>query len=224
MAARTIEGAVCEGPDRTVNPVGSAGGAGVLMRCLSSPRRPPRPLAGLRMRRLLGMSVFAVTVLGHDRPGIVAETTAAIADLGGNLEDSSMTLLRGHFAMTLVATVQTTAAEIEHRLGDLSRSGLVVTVLELPAAEHRYSRGRWVLSVHGADRPGIVSAITAALAGHGGNVVDLSTRLSGSLYVLIAEVEFPTTTDPLAVQQAVEEVAGQLGVEARLRPSDEDVM
>lgn len=39
--------------------------------------------------------VLAVTVLGDDRPGIVAEVTAAVAGLGGNLEDSTMTLLRG---------------------------------------------------------------------------------------------------------------------------------
>jgi glycine cleavage system transcriptional repressor len=43
------------------------------------------------------MTLLAVTVLGHDRPGIIAETTAALARLGLNLEDSTMTLLRGHF-------------------------------------------------------------------------------------------------------------------------------
>ena len=42
---------------------------------------------------------LAVTVLGHDRPGIIAETTSVLADLGANLEDSTMTILRGHLAM-----------------------------------------------------------------------------------------------------------------------------
>ena len=46
--------------------------------------------------------VLAVTVLGDDRPGIVADVTAAVAGLGGNLEDSTMTLLRGHFAMVVL--------------------------------------------------------------------------------------------------------------------------
>ena len=170
------------------------------------------------------MSVFAVTVLGHDRPGIVAEVTAAIAELGGNLEDSSMTLLRGHFAMTLVAAAQCAAQDIEDRLAGLADSGLVVTVLELPAERHTAVGGRWVLSVHGADRPGIVSAITRAVADHRGNVVDLTTRLSGSLYVLIAEVELPGDVDAAEVSRAVEAAAESLGVEARLRPADEDVM
>ena len=48
------------------------------------------------------MTLHAITVLGHDRPGIIAEATGRLAGLGLNLEDSSMTLLRGHFAMTLV--------------------------------------------------------------------------------------------------------------------------
>ena len=45
------------------------------------------------------MTLLAVTVLGHDRPGIIAETTSILAELGANLEDSTMTILRGHFAM-----------------------------------------------------------------------------------------------------------------------------
>ena len=50
------------------------------------------------------MTLLAVTVIGHDRPGIIAEATGLLAALGANLEDSSMTRLRGHFAMVLVAS------------------------------------------------------------------------------------------------------------------------
>ena len=49
--------------------------------------------------------IIAVTVLGHDRPGIVADVTRALADLHGNLEDSTMTLLRGHFVMVLLLSL-----------------------------------------------------------------------------------------------------------------------
>ena len=48
------------------------------------------------------MTYLAITVLGHDRPGIIAQTAEVLAEAGMNLEDSSMTLLRGHFAMTLI--------------------------------------------------------------------------------------------------------------------------
>ena len=48
------------------------------------------------------MALLAITVLGHDRPGIIADVTTALAQRDANVEDSSMTLLRGHFAWTLI--------------------------------------------------------------------------------------------------------------------------
>ena len=56
---------------------------------------------------------YAVTVVGRDRPGIIAETTNRLAGLGLNLEDSTMTLLRGHFAMMLVCAGDAEEADIE---------------------------------------------------------------------------------------------------------------
>ena len=62
------------------------------------------------------MPLLAVTVLGHDRPGIIADVTGALAELGGNLEDSSMTLLRGHFAMTLVVACEAPSVDVQSTL------------------------------------------------------------------------------------------------------------
>ncbi len=42
---------------------------------------------------------FAITAIGKDRPGIVAGVSKALYDLGTNIEDSSMTILSGEFAM-----------------------------------------------------------------------------------------------------------------------------
>ena len=63
------------------------------------------------------MTLHAITVIGHDRPGIIAETTAVLAGLGLNLEDSTMTLLRGHFAMMLVCPGDAAAAAVEAGAG-----------------------------------------------------------------------------------------------------------
>lgn len=170
------------------------------------------------------MNTFAVTVLGHDRPGIVAEVTEAIDGLGGNLEDSSMTLLRGHFAMTLVAAVAATANDIRKELVALPESGLVVSVIELPAVAQRLEGDRYLLSVHGGDRPGIVSAITRLIADVGGNVEDLSTRLANRMYVLVAEVRLPSSVDLAELSQTLRQRAADLGVEVRLAPADADVL
>jgi glycine cleavage system transcriptional repressor len=166
------------------------------------------------------MSQLAVTVIGPDRPGIIADVTGALAGVGVNLEDSTMTLLRGHFAMMLVCTGP--ADGVQEALEPLSAE-LVITVREIgPEQRHTPVGAPYILSVHGADRPGIVSAITRIVAAVGGNVTDLSTRLSGALYVLTAEVELPASANLGMLQSALEVTADELGVGVTLRPAESD--
>lgn len=172
------------------------------------------------------MPSLAVTVIGRDRPGIIAEVTGVVAALGGNLEDSSMTLLRGHFAWMLIADVATTAEDLADRLAHLADDGLTVSVLPVePDQPHGSGAGRYMLSVHGADHPGIVAGVTATIAGHGGNITDLSTRLGpGGLYLLVAEVSLPADVDVVALGAQLAEAGRELGVGVSLRPADSDVL
>lgn len=172
------------------------------------------------------MSLLAVTVVGPDRAGIIADVTGVLAAHGGNLEDASMTLLRGHFAMTLVVRPPAPAAEVEAGLAALTADGrLGVSVREVADAEPAPAVGEpWVLTVHGGDRPGIVSAVARLVADAGGNVTDLGTRLAGGLYVLVAEVDLPVGPGAERLPVALAEVAGELGVEASLRPAEPDLL
>ena len=100
-------------------------------------RHPGRDRAGAagsliptgRMRRV---DSLAITVVGHDRPGIIARTAEVLSAYRMNLEDSSMTLLRGHFAMTLICAGQTPAAEVEQALVAAMDPSLAVTVRAVP--------------------------------------------------------------------------------------------
>lgn len=172
------------------------------------------------------MTVLAVTVLGHDRPGIIAHATSALGDLGLNLEDSTMTLLRGHFAFMLICSGEASVDEVAQALQPLTDDGsLEVSVRAVQAEpEHSSDGDAHQLVVHGGDRPGIVSALTSVIANAGGNVTDLSTRLSGELYVVVAEVDMPAHADLGEVQSQITAVAHDLGVGAALRPVDTDVL
>jgi glycine cleavage system transcriptional repressor len=168
---------------------------------------------------------LAITVLGHDRPGIIAEVTGVLAGLGGNLEDSSMTLLRGHFAWTLLVRTDASLQEVAPRLAHLVEEGLVVSVLPVPEPSGVAVPGSaYLLSVHGADRPGIVSGLTAVVAEAGGNITDLTTRLGGGLYLLLAEVALPADTDVDALAARIGAVAADLGVRATFHVADSDVL
>jgi glycine cleavage system transcriptional repressor len=172
------------------------------------------------------MSLLAVTVIGHDRPGIIADVTAGLAELGLNLEDSTMTLLRGHFAMTLVCAGDRTAGDVEKALSPLAADGtLLVSVRAVPSESGPDSSGTpFVLTVFGGDRPGIVSAVTRVLANAGGNITDLTTRLTGDLYLLVAEVEVPSAVDEADLAERLAGTGRDIGVRVTLRRQETDVL
>ncbi|MEH1016474.1 ACT domain-containing protein [Micromonospora sp. CPCC 206060] len=170
------------------------------------------------------MNELAITLIGPDRPGIVADVAEVLARLGANLTDSTMTRLRGHFAMTLICTGPA-AAEVEAALAPLTSDGQLVASVRavVPDGVAAPAGEPYVLTVHGADRLGIVAAVTRVLAEAGGNVTDLTTRLTGRLYVVIAEVDLPAgTADELTAR--LTRVATDLDVEVTLRPADSDLL
>ena len=170
------------------------------------------------------MGLLAVTVIGVDRPGIIAAVTGALAEVGGNLEDSSMTILGGHFAMSLLVSVpaeeDAVRAALEPVTSALGLAAFVGAVTVEP--DHAGTGTPYVVSVHGADRPGIVSRVMAVIADHGGNVTDLTTRLSGSLYVVVADVDLPGDAEPMAT--SLRRAADELGVEVTVRAADPDLL
>ncbi|MFP5282944.1 MAG: glycine cleavage system protein R [Actinomycetes bacterium] len=166
---------------------------------------------------------LAITLVGHDRPGIIAQTASALAAAGMNLEDSSMTLLRGHFAMTLICSGASSVSEVETALASLADGSLTVDVREVPDEPVPAWEGRpYLVTVHGADRLGIVAALTGVIADAGGNITDLTTRLAGDLYVLVAEVDLPARVEEETLSRRLAGVAEELGVEAHLRPVERD--
>ena len=83
------------------------------------------------------MPRFSLSALGSDGPGIVAAVSGALGEQGCNLEDSTMTILQGQFAILLVVTAPegTGAAALEAALGPTAeRFDLVVAVRPLKDA------------------------------------------------------------------------------------------
>jgi glycine cleavage system transcriptional repressor len=172
------------------------------------------------------VTLLAVTVIGADRPGIIAAVTGALAGVGGNLEDSSMTILGGHFAMSLIVNVEVDQAAVRTALLPVTDAlGLAAFVGEVTVEPDHSSTGRpYVVSVHGADRPGIVSRVMGVIASYAGNVSDLTTRLSGQLYVVIADVEVPPEVDIQEFTANLQAVAEELDVEITVRAADPDLL
>jgi glycine cleavage system transcriptional repressor len=176
------------------------------------------------------MPHFAITAIGRDRPGIVSGLTGALRDLGGNLEDVSSTILRGHFSMMLV--VDTPDGVGAQQLGErLARAadplGVHVTVSDVEAGTPERPIATHVLSVYGADQPGIVASFATLLADRGANITDLSCRLTGGdrpIYVLIAEVALPANLDAHELGSVITDTAAEVGVDATFAPLEVETL
>lgn len=170
-----------------------------------------------------------MTAVGADRPGIVASITGALLEVGGNLEETRAALLRGSFATVLAVAVPdgVSAGDVEAALRPVAEElGLGIWVG--PAADRPAgpTPARAVLSVYGADHPGIVHGMAVALATHGANIVDLTARVVGDppLYVLGIEFEHEAGAPLDALRRALGRVAGAHGVEMSIDHEDDEVL
>jgi glycine cleavage system transcriptional repressor len=175
------------------------------------------------------MPQLALSAVGRDRPGIVAATTAVLLRHGVNVEDSRMSILRGHFAMTLILGVpeggdrKSLKADLDVAGAELGLEALALSAVE-PLAEAA-PEPTHLLSIYGVDHPGIVHHATRVLAEHRVNITDLETRLvesdgEPSLYALLIEVAVPGDVDAGDVDRSLSEIAASEVVEVSLRELD----
>jgi glycine cleavage system transcriptional repressor len=180
------------------------------------------------------MRHFAVAAIGRDRPGIVAAVTRRLLERDLNVEDSQMTILRGHFTMMLIvagkdeidvpglrASLEATARELGLEAISLSE---VTDVEPGPATEPTH-----IVTVYGADHPGIVHAVAAALSDCGVNITDLNTRLVGEddaddLYAMMLEIALPEGVSVGGVEALLEATKREQGVEITVRELEQDTL
>lgn len=178
------------------------------------------------------MGHFAVSAVGADRPGIVAAVTGVLVDTGCNIEDSSMSILRGHFAMMLVVAgpADLDAARLEEALGrPAAEFELVLAVRPIDDGVPASPDGDdWTVSVYGADRPGIVHEVTSLLAEQGVNITDVTTRVIGDadrpVYAMLIDATLPDDLDATVVNERLAELGRELGVECAMHPSEADIL
>jgi len=166
---------------------------------------------------------FVITVMSVDRVGIISRLSGAITELGGNIDALSQTVMRGYF--TVIVTVRFDQDIDAESVGDAVRhkgspDELGVLVRERDprvAGPVLADAERFVLTVTGSDRRGIIHRISSYLASRGINIEDLYATAQGRQFLLIAQLQVPAGLETERIQMDVQELWHDPGTRVTLQ-------
>ena len=126
----------------------------------------------------------------------------------------------------IVRSPELDAASLEERMeSSVAGFGLVVAVRPVSEAPLHVSPPTHMISVYGADRPGIVYKVADILAERGVNITDLTSRVIGPeeapVYALMLEV---ATTEEEGMRTALQQVSEELSIDVSVRALEVDVL
>lgn len=180
------------------------------------------------------MSLFAVSAVGRDRPGIVARVSEILFEMGGNIEDSKMSILRGHFAVMLIVAGpdELDRGRLEAALApvrdELDLDAITISDVAEVRGGELAARPTHVVSVYGADHPGIVHAISRKLAEEGSSITDLETKLVGDagspIYVMLMEIRLPGEVDVAELGSQLDRIGRDARLEVSLSALETDAL
>lgn len=184
------------------------------------------------------LQTLVLTVIGPDRPGLVGELSSVVRGHGGNWLESRMVKLAGQFAGVVRVAVPTEqAAALGEALRALASEGLMVTPTPDAGTDSDHggttaaggsaggaaseSRGL-SLEFMGPDRPGIIREITAALAAHGLNIVELTSCVGSApmtgdaMFTADVALTAPAGVDLAELNTQLDAVAAAMGLDLTL--------
>lgn len=161
--------------------------------------------------------------MAEDRPGIVSAVSGAVADLGGNIEAVSQTVLTGYFTLIMLVDMPKGVSGenlkrcVEAGGGD--RAFMVLVRPVMPCAPRVVPKGSetFIITVMGDDRPGTVFRFSSYLAEKGVNITDLFGDRQQNRFVLVSQVQVPPQWDIAMLQADLEHLGQEMGFTVRMQ-------
>lgn len=150
-----------------------------------------------------------LTLVGQDKPGIVAKITTALFEAGAKLGEASMMRLGGNFTIMLMVKSEQSIEQLNQSIEAVVKEmQLTSSFQSIEASLHQHEIPDTRITVYGADRPGIVAKATTHLLDAGFNILDLESDVAGSEAepIYIMHIEGVAADGSEALQQAIEQI------------------
>jgi len=151
------------------------------------------------------MNKVILSVLGHDRPGIVAAIANILFECSCNIESVSQTILKTEFSGSFIISMppDLTQEELRQALNDdLAAMNMhihIESVLKQKTGLVSSNAEPFVITTKGPDRKGLVAGISAIIARYGVNITNLQAVFKGGdepgNNIMIYEVDIPVDID-----------------------------
>ena len=173
------------------------------------------------------MEKVVISVLGPDRPGIIASVSRLLYEKDCNIENVSQTILQSEFSGIFIVALPSnqTAEGLQKDLNtELNSLDLYAFVkyLRQPAVNSSVREGQpFVITSKGPDRKGLVAGITEVIARYGANVTNLQAIFKGGEVplnnIMIYEVDVPSDIDQQAFYKDLRSKAHDLALDISIQ-------
>ena len=173
------------------------------------------------------MKKFSISVLGQDRPGIIAAVTRVLFDQGLNIEDVSQTILQNEFSSIFIVAgpetiePQSLVATLEAATRNFKMHFHIREQELKPAKWTQSPREPFVITTFGPDQKGLVSHVTKVLADFNVNVTQLQAAFRGGdspdRNFMIYEVDIPIDTDQQKLRETLTAKCLELKLEVSIQ-------
>ena len=134
---------------------------------------------------------YVISVIGEDRVGIVSKVTQFLFEKGFNIIDIEQTVIHSQFTMVLLIQLLHVRFQLSRlRTGlsllakELSMNITITPLHEFKGLRLAETKKPYVLTILGADRPGIVAAFSSTLAKHHCNIERIKMIARGELLAM----------------------------------------
>ena len=173
------------------------------------------------------MNKAILSVLGQDRPGIVAAISKILYQQNCNIENVSQTSLQSEFAGIFIVAMPA-ALSLETLKGclidELRRLDMHVQIKPLQPQDPGGSPVKFesfVITTKGPDRKGLVAGITEVIASHGANITNLQAVFKGGEEpgdnIMIYEVDVPSHVEQKILDHQLRQRAQELCLEISIQ-------
>ncbi len=167
------------------------------------------------------MKRYIISLLAANRVGIMAAVTTAMDELGANLHEASIAVIQNFFSIVIAADFpeQRDPTLIqEHIEGICNAFNVDVCVkdpdVDVPTILSPEECEKFLLTISGKNRSGILRMISSQLGQDGVDILDLSATSSedGQSFEMMIKIAVPKILDLMDLQIALENLCSSLNI------------